>query len=129
MKMKRHVPRQNSQRWGRLAEMMCLFSLKVRGYKIIAHGMRAAGRGSGAGEIDIVVRRGQTLAFIEVKARSDANNALEALRPAQKRRIMRSAEIFIARHPDIRTMDVRFDLMTVLPWRWPHHMKDAWRQE
>lgn len=120
--------RRTARRWGLWAERLCVLSLRMRGYRILARGVRIAGRGHHAGEIDIIARRGNVVAFIEVKARSDRETALEALRPTQKQRIMRSAEAFIVRTPGLSDADVRFDLMIVMPWRWPDHLIDAWRE-
>ncbi|MBF0394221.1 MAG: YraN family protein, partial [Alphaproteobacteria bacterium] len=85
------------------------------------------GRGTGAGEVDIVVRRGRVLAFVEVKARPDATTAIEAVGPRQQARIRRGAESFLKRRPDLLECLIRFDVMAVAPWRWPLHLTDAWR--
>ncbi len=127
--MKTAAAGRTARRRGYLAEALCVLSLRLRGYRILARDLRTAARGSGVGEIDIVARRGRTLAFVEVKARPDRATALEALRPSQQARIERGARLFLARHPDLAVLDMRFDLMTVRPWRWPHHLADAWRPD
>lgn len=113
-----------SRAWtfGRLAESLCAWHLRLRGYRILARRFRTP-----VGEIDIVARRGGILAVVEVKARADAALALESLRPRQRARIMRAAEAFIAARPALAGMDVRFDVMVVVPWRPPDHIQDAWR--
>ena len=108
--------------YGRLAESLCAWHLRFRGYRIVARRFRTS-----VGEIDIVARRGGTLAVVEVKARHDAALALESLAPRQQRRIIRAAEAFIAARPSLAGMDVRFDVMVVAPWRPPDHNQDAWR--
>ena len=114
-----------AERRGRFAETLCVWSLRLRGWRILAR--RLAGRrGSGVGEIDIVARRGRVLAFIEVKARSSEAAALEAVGDAQRARIARAAEIYIARLADTDACEVRFDVMTVSGWV-PFHLADAWR--
>ncbi len=108
--------------FGRLAESLCAWHLRARGYRILARRFRTP-----VGEIDIVARRGNTLAVVEVKARADQTTAMDSLRPRQRGRIQRAAEIFIAARPPLAGMDVRFDIMVVAPWRPPDHIMDAWR--
>ena len=86
------VRRRRAERRGRLAEWLCLWHLRLRGWRIVARGWRCP-----AGEIDIVARRGGMLAIIEVKSRGDVAVAAAALAPRQRRRIARAAEAFLAR--------------------------------
>jgi putative endonuclease len=117
-----------AERWGRVAESLCVVRLRVAGWRIVAR-RHGGGRGTGVGELDIVARRGRTLAFIEVKARARRTDALESLRENQRLRIARAAERFLAHRGDLAGLDVRFDLMVVspAPWCWPTHIADAWR--
>ena len=108
--------------YGRLAESLCAWHLRFRGYRILARRYR-----SPVGEIDIVARRGNTLAVVEVKARADRTTARDSLRPRQRGRIIRAAEAFIASRPALAGMDIRFDVMVVAPWWPPAHITDAWR--
>lgn len=118
--------RRRARRWGRWSETLCVWHLRLRGWSILARGY-TVGRGSGAGEIDIIARRGPLLAFIEVKARADWGQAAESLGESQRRRITRAAEAFLAAHPALATASIRFDAMLVAPGRWPVHLIDAWR--
>ncbi|HSK40906.1 MAG TPA: YraN family protein [Arenibaculum sp.] len=111
-----------ARRRGRWAEALCRLALRLKGYRIVA-----AGRRSGLGEIDILARRGHVLAAVEVKARGDRLAAAEALREGQRRRIARAALQFQASRPEFARLDLRFDAMLVVPWRWPRHVPDAWR--
>jgi putative endonuclease len=79
------------------------------------------------GEIDLVARRGRLLAFVEVKARTDLEQALVALSPRQRQRTARAAELFLLRRPDLAGHTLRFDLIAVRPWRLPRHLSDVWR--
>ena len=115
--------RRKAQRRGRFAESLCLWSLRLRGYRILARDYRVA-----VGEIDILARRGATLVAIEVKARGDHATAVEAVTPHQRRRIMRAAAHFISGRPSLARLTVRFDVMLVLPGRLPLHLRDAWRE-
>ena len=110
--------------WGRWAETLASWSLRARGYQVVARRYRTS-----VGEIDLVVRRGRLLAFVEVKARPDLDQALAALGPRQRARTRRAAELFLLRNPAHADCILRFDLVAVQPWRLPRHLVDAWRLE
>jgi putative endonuclease len=114
--------RQRAERLGRFAESLCVARLRLAGYRIVARRLR-----SPLGEIDLIARRRRILAFIEVKARLTEEEALFAVTPAQTGRIERAAMGFISRRPAYARFDLRYDIMVVLPWRWPRHLVDAWR--
>jgi putative endonuclease len=111
-----------ADRFGRWAEMRCIWRLRLTGYRVLARRFR-----SPVGEIDIVARRGGTVAFVEVKARANHDSAAFALTEFQLRRIARAAEAFAARHPALVNCAWRFDAMLVTPRGWPRHMTDIWR--
>jgi putative endonuclease len=102
--------------------------LRLKGFSILARG-EVSGRGSGAGEVDIVARRGRVLAFVEVKARPSRAEAAAAISSRQRRRIVRGAEAFLARRPELAGLDIRFDAVLVAPGRWPLHVIAAWWPE
>jgi putative endonuclease len=112
---------------GRRAEWLCAVILMLRGYRILARG-HAAKRGTGAGEIDIIARRGTSVIFVEVKARRNLAAAAGAISAHQRRRLERAAGAYLARRPDLAECSARFDAMLVAPWRMPLHLIDAWRE-
>lgn len=116
--------RRVAERRGKTAELLCLWHLRLKGYRILARRYKTP-----AGEIDLIVRRGGTLAAIEVKARTDFDAATEAVTRRQQQRIMRAVAHFLGRRPDLATLAARFDVMLVAPRRWPRHLVDAWREE
>jgi len=127
MRQARRTPthrRQRAQRRGQVAEWLCLWHLRLRGWRILARGWRCP-----SGEIDILARRGRILAVIEVKSRSEIDAAASALTPRQKRRIARAAEAFLLSRPDLAGLDLRFDVMLVTPRRLPRHWHGAWRTD
>jgi putative endonuclease len=115
-------------RRGRLGELAAVWWLRLKGFRILGRGVKV-GRGSGAGEVDIVARRGELVAFVEVKTRATLAEAAHALDPRQRRRIERAAAFFLARRGDLAGCSVRFDAVLVAPWRFPRHVTDAWRMD
>jgi putative endonuclease len=114
--------RQQAFRRGHLAELLCLWHLRLRGYRILARRFRVR-----SGEIDLIARRGQVLAAIEVKARVNLAVASEAVSAHQRRRVARALDHFLALRPDLAGLALRFDVMLVAPGRLPQHLADAWR--
>lgn len=98
---------QKADAWGRAAEEVVAQAYSADGGQIIATRWRTA-----AGEIDLVVRSGATLVFVEVKARRNGRDALEAMSPARWRRLATAAEAFVAEQGD-PLADIRIDLATM----------------
>jgi putative endonuclease len=80
----------------------------LRGYRILATNAWAGGY-----ELDLVVRRGRTVVFCEVKAKggSDRGDPLEMVTPEKARRIARAAEAWLAAHPELSGCEARFDVV------------------
>lgn len=97
---------------GRRGERAARRHLTRRGWTILAERWRGGG-----GELDLVAARGMTVIACEVKTRADAAALVEPLTVAQRERIARAAEAFIALHPDLAGREVRLDLITVRPGR------------
>ena len=94
--------------------------LRAKGYRKVAVNY-AGGRGSGAGEVDLILCRSKVLVFAEVKARRSLNNAAESLLPRQQERIRRGAEAFLQQNPQYQGYDIRFDAILIqLPCRLQH---------
>ncbi len=105
---------------GHLAEFLALSFLKLKGYNLICRNY-VTGRGTGAGEVDIILSKGKTIVFIEVKKRSSLEQAAYAVLPKQQERIRRAAEAFLAKNPQYNGYDVRFDVVLVsFPLRIKH---------
>ncbi len=120
---RRRQTRQRAQRQGRTAEAIAAAVLRLTGWRVLARNWRCP-----AGEIDIIAKRRHILAFIEVKTRDDLAMAGEAIGANQRARIGRAASLFLARHPALASLDMRFDAVLIRPWRWPVHIRDAWRE-
>ena len=80
---------------GHLAEYVALNYMRIKGWRKVAVNY-VTGRGTGAGEIDLIVQKRRTLVFIEVKKRVSIENAAYAITPKQQERIRRAAESFLA---------------------------------
>lgn len=116
--------RRRAEAFGRFAERLCRLALRLKGYRILGDRLRTP-----MGEIDIVARRGRTIAIVEVKARGDWDQANEAVNARQRGRLARAAHAWLGANPRYAGYDLRFDVMLVTPWAWPRHLKDAWRAE
>jgi putative endonuclease len=113
--------RQEAEKRGRGAETLACWYLRLRGWRIVARRARVPG-----GEVDIVARRGRTLAFVEVKARADEDTAAISLDRYRLRRVAVAAERLAPRY--MRDGDnVRIDAIFVVPGRWPRHLPDVWQ--
>ena len=101
-----------AERSGRWAEGWAAFVLQLKGYAILGRRVQTP-----VGEIDLIARRGDVLAFIEVKMRQQTSDPAELLRPRQMARIVRAATGWTAR----RDWTQHFT--------WPKHVRDAWRPQ
>jgi len=111
-----------ARRDGRRGEMLCALLLMAKGYRILAFRMKTA-----QAEIDLLAVRGGVVAVIEVKRRRTLDEALDAVAPRQRDRLLAAARSIAARRPDLAGAPVRLDLMALAPGRWPRHIRDAWR--
>ncbi len=114
--------RRRAFRLGLDAETRAAWMLRLKLHAVVARRWRCR-----AGEIDIVARRGRTLVFVEVKARAGEPAAIDAVGPKSRARILAAADLFVAAHPAYAEFDRRFDIVVVLPGRWPRHRADAFR--
>jgi putative endonuclease len=112
--------RQIAFRTGISAESRAAAFLIAKGFRILARRWR-----SPVGEIDIIARRRSLLIFVEVKARDRLDDAAWSVTDRQRLRIVAAAEAWLARYPDDRIRDMRFDAVLVAPGRIPRHIPSA----
>lgn len=105
---------------GHRAEWIALLFLMAKGYRPLARRFAAAG-----GEIDLIVTKGDTVAFVEVKARSLMDDALVAITAAKRQRFSRAARAWLSRHPAAASKTWRADAVFVAPGQWPRHIPSA----
>ncbi len=84
--------------------------LESQGYQVLGMNWHCA-----AGELDLVMRDGAEIAFVEVKTRrgEGAGRAEEAIRSAQGKRLLAAAEWFLAEHPELDDLIWRIDLVAI----------------
>ena len=107
-------------RRGHRGEWLAAVALMLKGYRIVARRYRTK-----LGEIDLIARRGDLVLIVEVKARASLAAAMEAVASQSARRIEGAADMWLSRQPDYARLSVRFDLVAVLPWRWPVHVENV----
>lgn len=113
--------RRKAEKRGRGAETLACWYLRLKGWRILARRARVAG-----GEVDIVARRGRTLAFVEVKARPTREAADWSLDQYRLRRVAAAAERLTPRY--MRDGDaVRIDALYVVPGKLPRHLANVWQ--
>jgi putative endonuclease len=116
--------RRGAHLFGLEAETMAAWLLRLKGYSIVARRFTVSG-----GEIDLIARRGDAIAFVEVKARADLDAALIAISATKRRRIARAARVWLSRNPWAAGLTLRGDAVYVAPRRLPRHALSAYRLE
>ncbi|WP_159586982.1 YraN family protein [Chelativorans xinjiangense] len=113
--------RQRAYRKGHRGEWLAALALVLKGYRIVARRFRTP-----LGEIDLIARRGNLVAIVEVKARPTLEQAMEAVGYTAQRRIDAAASLWLARQPHYASLSLRYDLVAVLPRRWPVHVENIY---
>ena len=95
---------------GREAEESVCAYLRERGMEIVERNFRARG-----GEIDVIARDRDVLAFVEVRFREEDGHGLpeESVGPAKRRRIVAAARAYLATIPPDSWKEARFDVAAV----------------
>ena len=110
---------------GHLAEYMARWFMRLHGYRIIAHNF-ITGKGTHAGEVDFIAKRGHLLVFVEVKKRSSLEEAAYAIKTQQQQRIRKGAQSFLKNNPHYSNYEIRFDaILITFPFH-IRHIKNAW---
>jgi putative endonuclease len=105
---------------GRGAERLALVWLLAKGYRPLARRYVAGG-----GEIDLIMRRGGTIAFVEVKARGTMEAALTSIEAGKRRRLGRAARAWLFRNGWAAGLTLRGDAVFLSPGEFPRHQEAA----
>ena len=87
---------------------------RLRGYRILAANARAGGH-----ELDLVVRRGRRLVFVEVKerAREGYGGPVDAVDREKRRRVRRAAASWLQAHPETAELEIGFEVAAITDGR------------
>jgi len=111
--------RRRAEGRGRRGETAAAWYLRLTGWRVLARRVKTP-----RGEIDLVARRGRTLAIVEVKWRASAEGLDTAIDGYRLRRVSAAAEA--AAHRWLRPGDdLRIDVLLLAPGRWPRKIENA----
>jgi putative endonuclease len=97
------------KRLGRGGESLAVVLARARGMRVLARNLRLRG----AGEVDVLARRGGLLVLIEVKARRAGCDAAAAVDPRRQTALARCAELLLADPRYDWARGVRFDVVAI----------------
>ena len=112
--------RQAAEQRGRKGERLAAWYLRLKGWRVLAERVRTP-----AGEVDLVAKRGNLIAFVEVKTRTTAAELDFAIDQRRLARVAAAAEILIPRFATAGE-DVRIDVILIAPGTRPRHIENAW---
>lgn len=115
--MKRQVAEQS----GRDGERRAAIWLKLKGWRILARRVKTP-----RGEIDLIAKRGNLVAFIEVKWRKKPADLDHAIDEYRLRRVAAAVEC-VAHEYTADGEDIRVDVMLLAPGVFPRHITNAWQ--
>jgi putative endonuclease len=114
------VKREQAERRGRRGETLAAWYLRLKGWTILARRLKTP-----RGEVDLVVRRGRMVAFVEVKWRRAAADLDLAIDEHRLRRVAAAAAVVAHRFVHAGD-DQRIDVLLLAPGRFPRHIVNAW---
>lgn len=122
--MKTKTEKQSYEKAGRRAENLACLYLRLKGYRILERRFKVR-----EGEVDIIARKGDIIAMVEVKQRGSEAAAEISVSYENQSRLMDAAEIFINRDRKLQNTDfeIRYDFLYVIG-RWKiRHITDAFQ--
>lgn len=105
---------------GRDGERRAAWWLWLKGWRILDRRVRTP-----AGEVDLVARKGNLIAFVEVKTRATQADLDFAIDEHRLKRVARAAEVLMPRYAGPND-DVRIDVILIAPKSLPRHIENAW---
>jgi putative endonuclease len=104
------------------AEWIACAFLTLKGYRLLERRYKTP-----LGEIDLIMRHGKSIVFIEVKSRPDINTAAYAIGLYQQQRLHRAALKYLMRYPAMPS--ARFDVILITKGNRLKHIQNAWSRE
>jgi putative endonuclease len=114
--------RHRAYRKGHRGERLASLALLLKGYRTVVRRYRTR-----LGEIDLIARRGNLVLVVEVKARPTLLDAMHAITPTAERRIEAATDIWLSKQRDRHRLSVRFDMVAIMPKRWPVHVANIFQ--
>ena len=105
---------------GRRGERLAGWWLRLKGWRILDRRVRTP-----AGEVDLVARKGNLVAFVEVKTRGSAAELDFAIDQRRLARVAAAAEVLMPRYAGPGD-DIRVDVLLMAPGARPRHIENAW---
>ncbi|MGV3512052.1 MAG: YraN family protein [Novosphingobium sp.] len=115
------MKRADAEQQGRRAEWLAAWWLRLQGWRILAQRVKLK-----TGEVDLIARKGRTVAFVEVKWRRDASQLGASIDAHRLRRVAKAAEMLAGKHAGPGD-DVRIDVILMAPGTWPRRIANAWQ--
>ena len=110
----------SSYAWGHFVEKYVAFCLFFKGYKVLERNYKPKS-GTGQGEVDLILKKGKTLIFVEVKYRKTLSSSKEAIFQKSLLRLSKTAKVVAAKHP---SFDFRVDAVCVHHFFLFEHVKN-----
>lgn len=112
--------RQAAEARGREGERRAALWLRAKGWRILDSRVRTP-----LGEIDLVAKRGRTVAFVEVKTRATSEELNFAIDRKRLERVAAATEA-VAHLYATNDEDISIDVILIAPGRFPKHIPNAW---
>lgn len=109
-----------AEKRGRRGEAIAAWFLRLKGWRIVGARVKTP-----RGEVDLIARRGKSIAFVEVKARTKTVDLATAIDATRLRRVAAAAEILLPVYGN-KCENMQIDVIMVAPWRWPNHLPNVW---
>ena len=115
----------NNYKSGKFSEFIARVYMRILGFSII-HKNFYVGKGTHAGEIDFIAKKGKQIVFVEVKKRKTLEEASYSISRKQQERIIMGAKVFLQKCPQYNFCEFRFDAILISSFGRIKHIKNAW---
>ena len=109
-----------AEKRGRRGETLAAWFLRLKGWRIVGTRVKTP-----RGEVDLIARRGKSIVFVEVKARTHRRDLATAIDATRLRRVAAAAEILLPKYGK-ECENMQIDVIMVAPWRCPNHLPNVW---